>query len=574
MPPARAGVVYTPADVTQPMVARALDELAAGRTATEILALRVCDPALGEGAFLLAAIARLAHHLAATGMPLADARAQLATRCVFGVDVDPRAVRVARAAIREATGVAPPAHHLQAADALALCWADAFPAVFAAGGFDVVVGNPPYIRQELFAAAKPALREFAVYDGVADLYVYFVELVHRLARPGGRWCLVLPNKWLTAAYARPLRAFLAAAGSVEGVVDFSGAPLFAEADAFPSIVWGAAHASARPLRLSRTRGSVAAALAGDVRSAVHDRARYRAEPWHIDAPEDAALLAQLEQRWPALGTLLATPPARGVVTGCNRAFVIDAATRARLVGDDAAAAAWIRPFVRGRDVRRWSPAPPTRYLLAIGHGTKLASLPRAIRAHLARFRSVLAPRPRDHVDAWTGRKPGSYAWHELQDPIGPLVASRAPRLLYQDIQTRPACSLDATGELAPDTTVWMLPTADRVLLAILNSSLYGWYARRRFPPALNGAVRPKRAYLMTLPIAQPPPALRAHIEALVDAQLAQPSDARELEIDAAVRAAYGLDGPGASRSGARALDHATTIASPAQRRSPPLRRNT
>ena len=88
--------------------------------------------------------------------------------------------------------------------------------------------------------------------------------------------------------------------------------------------------------------------------------------------------------------------------------------------------------------------------------------------------------------------------------------------------------------------MWLLPTADRILLAILNSSLYGWYARRRFPPALNGAVRPKRAYLMTLPIAQPPPPLRARITALVDAQLAAPTAARDAELDAAVLAAYEL----------------------------------
>jgi hypothetical protein len=68
--------------------------------------------------------------------------------------------------------------------------------------------------------------------------------------------------------------------------------------------------------------------------------------------------------------------------------------------------------------------------------------------------------------------------------------------------------------------VWILPTADRYLLAVLNSPLYGWYARRRFPPALNGAVRPKLDYLRTLPIATPTSTARAAIEALVDERLA------------------------------------------------------
>ncbi len=549
----RPGVVYTPAAVTAPMVARALDPLAAGRTIDEILALRVCDPALGEGAFLLAAIERLADHAVAAGADRDAARAQVAAGCVFGVDLDPAAIEAARAAIEAATGVAPEAAHLVVGDALTLAW----PAVFGAP-FDVVVGNPPYIRQELLADAKPGLRGFEVYAGGADLYVYFVELVHRIVRPGGRWCLVVPNKWLTAAYARPLRAFLERARSVEGIVDFAEAPrMFEGADAFPAIVWGEVTSSRpgpSPVLAARSTLPVGDALAPTASLVPHARGRFTAEPWHIDTAADAATLAALAARWPPLAALLTAPPARGVVTGCNRAFVVDAAARARLVSDEPTAARFLRPFVRGRDIRRFTAAPSERYLLTIPHGTPFASLPAAIRAHLEAFRAELAPRPPTHAGPWPGRKPGAYAWHELQDPLGPLLTSAAPRLLYQDIQTQPACALDATGALAADTTVWMLPTADRVLLAILGSSLYGWYARRRFPPALGGAVRPKRAYLLALPIAQPAPPLRAHIEALVEAQLVAPTAARDAELDAAVLAAYELPASAIDRLVAAGLE--------------------
>jgi len=156
----------------------AIEPLLRGSTADEILALRICDPALGEGAFLLAAVAVIVEHLVAAGLPLGEARAG-AARCVHGVDVDPRAVAAARAAL--AVGE----DQLQVGDALAIDWPAAFPAVFARGGFDAVIGNPPYVRQEHLAAHKPLLRRFVSYDGAADLYVYFVELAHRLARPGG-----------------------------------------------------------------------------------------------------------------------------------------------------------------------------------------------------------------------------------------------------------------------------------------------------------------------------------------------------------------------------------------------------
>jgi hypothetical protein len=114
-------------------------------------------------------------------------------------------------------------------------------------------------------------------------------------------------------------------------------------------------------------------------------------------------------------------------------------------------------------------------------------------------------------------------------------------LFYQDIQTAPVCALDTTG-LVPDTTVWILGTGDRFLLAVLSSKLYAWYARRRFPPALNGAVRPKREFITKLPIAQPSPALRARIVELAELQLTAPTARRDRELDAQICAAYAVSG--------------------------------
>jgi hypothetical protein len=226
-----------------------------------------------------------------------------------------------------------------------------------------------------------------------------------------------------------------------------------------------------------------------------------------------------------------------VVTGCNRAFVVDAATRAAIVARDPAADAWLRPFVKGRDVRRWRPALADRYLVLVDRG---ADPPRAIREHLAPLRAQLEPKPAGHRGVWAGRKPGAYRWFELQDPVGALARSRTPRLFYQDIQTQPACCLDATGAFVPDTTVWIVASDDRFLLALLNARLYGWFARRRFPPALGGAVRPKLAYMERLPVAAPPPDLRARIASLVDAQLAGADPARDAELDELVCDAYEL----------------------------------
>ena len=126
-----------------------------------------------------------------------------------------------------------------------LHWELAFPNVWdnwlspdPAGGFDAVIGNPPYVRQEQIRSLKPALKKaYRAYDGMADLYVYFYELGLRLLRPGGRLSYVVTNKWLRAGYAEELRGLLSSEGWLEAVADFGHAKkFFPGADVFPCVI--------------------------------------------------------------------------------------------------------------------------------------------------------------------------------------------------------------------------------------------------------------------------------------------------------------------------------------------------
>jgi hypothetical protein len=125
-------------------------------------------------------------------------------------------------------------------------WQIAFPGIWqewedetVRGGFDAVIGNPPYVRQELLGDVKPALKRAysASYDGYADLYVYFYELGLRLLRPGGRLSYVVTNKWMKAGYAEGLRGMFSEKAWVEFVADFGHAKkFFPDADVFPSVI--------------------------------------------------------------------------------------------------------------------------------------------------------------------------------------------------------------------------------------------------------------------------------------------------------------------------------------------------
>jgi len=180
--------------------------------------------------------------------------ADLATATHFGVEVD-RSLWRPLADYATRGGIAAPPQFdtwLEASEEAArerrfFHWELEFPEVFfdrqgrplgRDAGFDAVVGNPPYVRQESLGDVKPYLAAAypETYHGVADLYVYFYHQGLRQLRRGGTMSYIVTNKWLRSGYGEPLRGFFAAEGALEEIVDFGHAPIFPDADVFPCIV--------------------------------------------------------------------------------------------------------------------------------------------------------------------------------------------------------------------------------------------------------------------------------------------------------------------------------------------------
>ncbi len=242
------------------------------------------------------------------------------------------------------------------------------------GGFDVVIGNPPYIRQEWLSPIKPYLQSrYAAYHGMADLYVYFYELGLSLLRPGGRLSYVVTNKWMKAGYGEPLRRLLAEKGWVESVVDFGHAKqIFEDADVFPSIV-----VIRRPQdRVSPPKVRVCAIPREQLRiedlSVQIDKEgvevaqeRLSPEGWSLESESANTLLEKIRGGGVPLSDYLGAKPLMGIKTGLNEAFLIDTATRDQIVALDPGSGDVIRPYLRGQDIRRWSPVWAGLWMIAL-----------------------------------------------------------------------------------------------------------------------------------------------------------------------------------------------------------------
>ncbi len=228
--------------------------------------IRILDPAVGGGHFLIAAGEALADHLLAEGWAGSPTEARgLALSCFYGIERDPIAAEIAACALwlwagLPGTSPAMLAGRIVCGDTLLddRLW-EGLP-----GAFDAVIGNPPFAS--VFSPTKNGYRErlkarYRTARGSFDLAVPFVERALSLCREGGRCGLVLPNKILAAAYAAPLRAWIGEQAVVEAVIDYSGERPF-EASVYPvaCVFRRESPGPEDPLRIFTGNGSGRAAL--------------------------------------------------------------------------------------------------------------------------------------------------------------------------------------------------------------------------------------------------------------------------------------------------------------------------
>lgn len=399
-------------------------------------------------------------------------------------------------------------------------WQVAFPGVWTQwesaelqGGFHAVVGNPPYVRQELIKGYKPQLKRAfpGSYDGSADLYVYFYDQGLRLLKPGGRLSYVVTNKWMRANYAEGLRGIFADNAWVEFVADFGHAKkFFPDADVFPSVI-----VVRKPTNdVAPPDTDVCVIPRDDVPEKALDeavakatyplpRAHFTKESWTLEPPEVVRLMQKVGAQTP-LGELPGLRFYRGITTGYNKAFIIDTKTRDRLVALDPNAKDIIKPFLRGQDVQRWTPKWSNLWIIFARRGIDITAYP-SVEAHLRGFKSSLLPKPEGwkpsrEGEKWPGRKEGSYAWYELQDSTDYYSVFEGPKIIYQAIQFHPRYCFD-DRQLYTSNKTFVIAGANQPLLATLNSPLIWWYSWRHFVHMKDEALSNDGVKMETLPIA-------------------------------------------------------------------------
>lgn len=390
-------------------------------------------------------------------------------------------------------------------------------------GFDIVIGNPPYVRHEKIKDQKPELQRIygqkdskgeplGSFAGTADYLVYFIERGLRLLKPGGAFSYITSNKWYRAKYGENLRFWMSGNTNLIGIIDFGDADVFA-AIAYPTII-----TAERREGTPAARHSVRALNWQDVGDDADkeqfwtylDSAGFtipqvalEKDGWQIEPTAKRDLLARIRAAGVPLGDYVEGQLFYGIKTGFNDAFVIDGATRAALIAKDPASAEIIKPFLRGRDIKRWRVEPQDSWLIFTRKGTNIDAYP-AIKEHLEQYREALEPKPSDWLpskpdEVWKGRKAGPYKWFEIQDNVAYWEAFERPKIVFPDIATRPEMGFDSVGHYLANTG-YVIPVDDGRILPLLNSSVCEWFYQQISPAIQNGYYRFIAQYVEQIPI--------------------------------------------------------------------------
>ena len=481
-----------------------------------LLQITILDPACGSGAFLNAAlqflmrehkhIDELEKKVLGYSLEFHDIEHHILENNLYGVDINEESVGIAQLALWLRT--AKPYRKLNALNQNIKCgnslisdpaiagdkafdWQKEFPKVFEKGGFDVVIGNPPYVQLQSLGAMSDDYAQcgYETYNRSADLYCLFYERGCMLLKEKGVLGFIASNKWLKINYGIQLRHYLTTKMNPLLLVDFPGVPVFEDATVDPQIL------IVEKARYSGETFSCAIKERTENISYIVEQNKikttYNEEPWTIRDVRVYAVLKKIDNNGTALKNLPITIN-RGILTGYNDAFFIDDAIMNSLIEEDAKSKDMIKPLFRGRDITPWKTIVNNQHIIFVPWHFPLhenadiqgcsneaekafqEQYP-AVYRHLLSHKAKLSARNK----AETGIR---YEWYASQRWAADYYKDFGkPKIVYPNMTKYLPFCYDETGAICNDKA-FIITSKDgsfslKYLLGILNSKLAKFWIR-------------------------------------------------------------------------------------------------
>lgn len=340
-------------------------------------------------------------------------------------------------------------------------------------GFDVVIGNPPYIRQEAFSVLKGYLKDnYRIYQSLADLLTYFIELSYNILRQNGYFQFIVSSKFIRANYGKSLRKFLAEKTQITHFIDFGGVPIFDEATVDASILGytkkNYTDYNQLILKEIKKEDSILDTFQQYIsaKAISYPNKALTESTWSFENPKTLSIVKKIEKVGIPLKDWDITINF-GIKTGYNEAFIIDKSTRSAILEADPKSDEIIKPLFRGRDIQKYKANEVVTWLISTFPSLKINidDYPGA-KTYLKSFGKRL-----EQTGEQGTRKKTLHKWFETQDNIAFWSDFTRPKLIWKRIGSILRFSYDESGIYCLDSTCIATGNKVKFLCAVLNSKL-------------------------------------------------------------------------------------------------------
>ena len=403
-------------------------------------------------------------------------------------------------------------------------------------GFDIVIGNPPYIQLQLNGGELGKMYEdsgFQSFTSTGDIYCLFYERGHQLLKADGHLCYITSNKWMRAAYGEKLRTFLASKTNPLLLIDFAGVKVFESATVDTNILLFE--------KAKNAHHTICAATSKQNRDSLKNLSVFvqqqgtfcdfsGGDSWVILSPIEQSIKKKIE----AVGTPLKDWDIninRGVLTGYNDAFIITTSKRDEILSncqnedERKRTAELIRPILRGRDIKRYGYNWAELWLINTHNGVK-GRIPRvriedypAIKAHLDHYWSKIKDRA-DQGDTPYNLRNCAY----LEDFF-------KPKVMYPNMTKFIPFYYDVKGFFQNDKSFMITGHHIAYLTAFLNSSLFKFCFLNNFPELQGGTRELRKVFFDKIPVKDVPHERDQQYATLIMKMQEQPDAYLAKEID-------------------------------------------
>jgi very-short-patch-repair endonuclease/tRNA1(Val) A37 N6-methylase TrmN6 len=377
-------------------------------------------------------------------------------------------------------------------------------------GFDVVIGNPPYVQLQSIKEISEQLKrfEYETYSSMGDLYALFYELGNKVLTKNGILCFITGSAWMRTNYGQSLRTYFNKKTQLLEVIDLSDCEIFDSATVLTSIIsfrkGKEDNTPIRAIRFTRKDQEKLLKLAEEINQKHTIVSEFPESSWIILDQKSNFIKEKVESEGIKLKNW-DIKINRGILTGFNEAFIIDLETRNRIVAENPESQEIIKPMLRGRDVHRYYYDDSEQFLIGTFPSLEIdiEKYP-AIKKHLEQFLPKLNQTGEIFINEQgkkeSTRKKTNGKWFETQDSIAYWEDFSKPKIIYPNMTKFLPFTLDLNGNYTNQKCFILSGSMIYFLTAFFNSRLFKFCFEESFPELQGNTRELNKVIFETIPV--------------------------------------------------------------------------